>query len=255
MTETPFISRRFSHLEDVDGHPLVPVAREKVAPANASRPDPAAIADIDEVRNAVQGQARPTESGDMDPRLAIFRADYDKDSALQGRITWAEIQIRLLANNGRYLALALAMEQGGELFGVDSQGNLLICDRGDEPIMTGMNYKNTRNRVLYRHERNQMINGADRNPVSTGYEMFPYSGDSDKSSEIVQYEAHTGKPFIKDPNGREWRSSWVESGEAPSWPRRVDYLPNLTRSYVAGVIPELRNPNRGVRRLLRVRES
>jgi hypothetical protein len=197
------------------------------------------------------------QSVELGPRLAIFKADFDKDSVLQAECSWAEIQSRLLANKGYYLALAQAMEGGGELFGVDRNGNTLFSDRGDEPIMKGMNYKDTRDRVLYKHDRYD-INGKMQTdeagkPMSTGYEMFPFAGDDDKSQEILQYETHTGKPFVKSPDGKEWCSSWVESGENSSWPRRVYFDLNFGRAYVGGGGPQDGgDARRGVRRLLRV---
>lgn len=257
MAERAFISRRFSQLEDVEGNPVIltgPGSKEKAAPVTALAPE------VSLVRDQVRGKAHPLESADADPRLAVFQADYEKDATLKGKILWVEIRNRLLANNGRYLALALAMEQGGELFGVDAEGNPLICDRGDEPIMKGMNYQNTRARVLYQHAHGQMIVDKGGQPaLRTGYEMFPmppyYSSDYDKSPEVLQYEAHTGKPFVKDPNEREWRSSWLESGETRSWIRVVDFSPSKGGAGGDVDSPGNAHPSRGVRRLLRVRNA
>lgn len=253
MAERAFISRRFKYLEDEAGNPIIPTgpgSKEKAASSTALAPE------VSVVRDEVRVQAQPDESADADPRLTTFRADYEGDATLKGKILWVEIRNRLLANNGRYLALALAMEQGGELFGVDAEGNPLICDRGDEPIMKGMNYQNTRARVLYQHDRQpRIIRDGNGQPVATGYEMFPCSGD-DKSEEILQYEAHTANPFVKDPKGREWRSSWLESGEAPSyWPLEIHWYPRNKNSYLSYEDPETRDPNRGVRRLLRVKKA
>ncbi len=207
---------------------------------------------------ATRTQTAEPEAVEVDPRLATFKTDFDKDHAIQAKCSWTEIQSRLLARDGHYLALAQAMEQGGELFGVDAEGNPLISDRGDEPIMKGMNYKDTRDRVLYKHGAdNKMITDKDGQPISTGYEMFPYSGDYEKSPEILQYEAHTGKPFIKSTYGQEWRSSWVESGENPPWPRDVYFIPSAAvgYAYVGNVPPLGEFRYRGVRRLLRVKKA
>lgn len=219
--------------------------------------------DIEALRTAIakeQALAGARESVEVDPRLAAFKEDYDnsENPTLREKCSWAEIQTRLLANEGHYLALAQAMEQGGILFGVDAQGNPLIADRGDEPIMKGMNYKNTRDRVLYKHTSNDkdgtMILGEDQKPISTGYEMFPYVEPYDKSEEILQYEAHTGEPFVKSPNGTEWRSSWAESGENPSWPRAVSFRPDDGYASVSYASPMREFDLRGVRRLLRVKK-
>ncbi len=218
--------------------------------------------DVEALRATISKKQRavtPAESVEVDPRLVTFKADFDQDAALQSRCPWAEIQNRLLANGGHYLALAQAMEQGGELFGVDTEGNPLISDRGDEPIMKRMNYKMTRDRVLYKHNKytkeGKMMIGEDRQPISTGYEMFPYVEPYKKSTEISQYEAHTGKPFVTSPNGDECRSSWAESGENPSQPRSVDFNPldGLTSS-VGNGRSQAEAPARGVRRLLRLKK-
>ncbi len=199
------------------------------------------------------------ESVEVDPRLSTFKADFDADPALQSKISWAEIQTRLLANEGHYLALAQAMEQGGQLFGVDAQGRPLISDRGDEPIMKGMNYEKTRDRVKYKHTSNDengtKIFDENQQPIPTGYEMFGYNGDYNKSDEITQYENHTGNHLVQSPGKKEWRSSWLESGKNPSWPRGVGSDPNFTDSFVDLDYPNLELDVRGVRRLLRVEKN
>jgi hypothetical protein len=199
------------------------------------------------------------ESAEVDPRLTTFKADFDADPTLKSKISWAEIQTRLLANEGKYLALAQAMEQGGQLFGVDAQGRPLISDRGDEPIMKGMNYDNTRDRVLYKHDKNditgKMLSGKDGKPVATGYEMFPYTEPYGKSPEISQYESHKGSKFVKSSNGEEWCSSWLESGENPSLPRALNSYPNGQRSFIGRGDPRAGGDIRGVRRLLRVEKN
>lgn len=132
------------------------------------------------------------DSAETDQCLAIFKADYDSDLALKEKITWQEIETRLLANNGYYLALAQEMEQEGILFGVDKDGNPLIADRGDEPIFKGMNYHDTLARVLYKHKREDKYDRYGRmqrdeagQSIPAGYEMFPYVPVQNKSPEIT----------------------------------------------------------------------
>lgn len=202
--------------------------------------------------------------------LSKFKAEYDKLSPdLQAKCPWEVAQTRLLENDGEKLKLAHAMEQGGVLFGVDKDGKLLFADKGDEPIMKGMNYKDTRDRVLFKHDRldkeGKMELDEEQKPISTGYTMFPYSGDYDKSEEILQYESFTGyhfirpfrlKRFLSQPsdNGPEWRSSWLESEEDPLVPRFIQFNPSNCSTGVsgAGLGPLSEDPDRGVRRLLRV---
>ncbi len=199
-----------------------------------------------------------SEKSESSLSLARFRADFDKmDPGLKAKCPWAEISSRLLANEGRYLALAEAMNEGGILFGVDYSGNPLFADRGDEPIMKNMNYKDTRDRVLYEHDAsNNMVTNKDGNPIPTGYEMFPYRGHREKSNEILQYEAHTKKPFVKAANG-DWCSSWLESGENPSLPRDIYCVTydESTCTYLGYSDPWDFRDFRGVRRLLRIKKN
>jgi len=125
--------------------------------------------------------------------------------------------------------------------------------------MKGMNYKNTRDRVLWKHDRNdiqgKMIIDEAGKSIATGYEMFPYVGDYGKSDEIKQYETHTGKHFVQSPDQKEWRSSWLESGKHPSWPRNVSSRLRDGDSSVGNDYPYFEYADRGVRRLLRVEKA
>ena len=196
-----------------------------------------------------------------EPRLQRYSVQYkDWGGGLKARCSWKEIKDRLLAQNGLYLALAEGMNEKGVLFGVDSENNPLFADGGEEPIMTGMDYANTRNRVLYEFQGDSMKQ-EDGKPVKTGYEMFPYRGEYDKSDEIQMFEATTGKPFVKSPNGAEWCSSWLESGdnpgskENPSLPRYAYFNPSDGYVNVDLDDPQRYRPRRGVRRLLRVKKA
>ena len=223
--------------------------------------DTAAAAEVSDMAAKLGKDATlAIENVDVDPRLTRYKEDYDttKNSVLKA-FPWAEIQNRLLANEGHYLTRAQTMEQGGQLFGVDKQGRPLISDRGDEPIMKGMNYKNTRDRVLYKHDRNdingKLIPGEDGQPQLTGYEMFGYAGDYDKSDEIDQYETHTGKHFVQSRGGYYYRSSWLESGENPSSPGIIRSFPNIVDSSVYYDSRNSSEQDRGVRRLLRLEKA
>jgi len=207
------------------------------------------------VSTTTQPDAQGTVEGNTS--LKRFEADYDKISPdLQAKCPWETAKARLLANDGLQLKRAEAMEQGGILFGVDENGKVLFADKGDEPIMKGMNYKDTRDRVLYKHDHldkeGKIQLGEDNKPISTGYEMFPYSGDYDKSDEILQYESYTGKPFLKSTNVIGYVSSWLESGEDPFSPRDIVF--NLRDGNVYIYDDDFNHGlnQRGVRRLLRV---
>jgi len=197
-------------------------------------------------RPRVEGAlADAAETTPENPTLTRFKAQYeglkpeDKDLC-----TWQEAEKRLLENDGRFLKLAEAMEGGGVLFGVDRSGKLLFADGGAEPIMTGKNYADTRKAVMFAEKEGKQ--------VSTGYEMFPYSGDYEKSDEIRAYEASVKDLFVRSENRDEYRGSWLESGEKPDWPRLVRFYPDGGSAHVFGGIPRRSDPRLGVRRLLRV---
>lgn len=229
------------------------------------RIDPALKAAIDKERGTVSTAASSVaEEVEVDPRLTTFKVDYttSKNPKLTA-FPWEEIRTRLLADEGALLNAALELNERGILFGVDAVGNPLMCDRGDQAVMTDMNYEDTRARVRYRHNSNdkqgQMLKDDKDQPVPTGYEMFPQVDRREKSDEIKQYEAHTGRVFVLPPAGEKYQSSWTESGDNPGsspenqpWPRIVEFEGRLRLAPVRNGYPEQHYPYRGVRRLLRV---
>lgn len=194
----------------------------------------------------------PAESVELDPRLATFKEDFDKDAAMQDRCSWEEIERRLLKDDGRYLDLAKDLEQGGELFGIDSDGNPLICDKGDKLIVEGKNYQRVRSQVFFKRKCTsdnsvELLLDENEKRVYTGYEMFPYSDPNDKSEEILLYEAHTGRPFVGQHS-----SSWLESGSRPFWAHYIIFDPREGIAVVREADPKSIVFHRGVRRLLRL---
>lgn len=199
-----------------------------------------------------------SDAVEVNPRLTKYKEQYDgSGNSKLKNVPWATIQDRILEDEDFQLRAALDLEQGGELFGIDKEGNPLISDGGDEPVVKGMNYPDTRARVHFKHTSNDkagtMIQGEDGQPISTGYEMFGYVEPYNKSDEIEQYEAHAGKKFVQ--NSKEYRSSWLESGKNPSWPRDVGSGPRNAASRVYDDAPKDVYPTRGVRRLLRVKKA
>ena len=197
------------------------------------------------------------ETVEADPYLARYAAQYQRMSEEdKGRMTWQEIKERLEANESRYLNLAKAMEQGGVLFGVDRAGNPLIADAGDEPIMKGMNYWNTREAVY------------GKAGEETGYEMFKVTiGDYEKTEEICAYEKATGKPFVfcpetdkegkKIPEKKRWKSSWLDNrpnvDKTLSKTLTLCFNPHSGKTCMFNDDSSMEDVNRrGVRRLLRV---
>lgn len=182
------------------------------------------------------------ETATENPALARYHVDYAKwDAGMKAKCTWEEVSKRLLANNGHFLQLVLAMHQGGVLFGVDEHGNPLVADKGKDPMdlpHCGLNYPNTLQAVMF--TKNEK--GED---VSTGYEMFP-------ETYIRKFEESSGHRFVASNNGREWRGAWLDSGENPGWPRDASFSPVYQVVGVFSVYPRNGYPYRGVRRLLRV---
>ena len=243
--------------------------------ANALEEDSLSPEKLSEIEDIVKGRkeevrastkVEPAESVETDPRLIKFREDHDRSRNPRLRaFAWAEIKARLLANEGFFLKAAGEMEQGGVLFGVDKYGQPLISDRGDYPIMHGMDYSDTRTRVHWKHTSND-IRGEevlDKNgrAILNGYWMFGLDNDrrDQKGEEILQYERHTGRPFLKPPLEslpQEQRlSSWLEVGSQPgSRPDIIYYSPeeNIAK-IIVGYDAAL--STRGVRRLLRLEKA
>jgi len=216
---------------------LTPADQEKIAALSGVR---------SEVTETLSAKPVAAENAPEATGMASFKAQYESlKPEYKAGCTWQEVETRLAANDGRYLKLAEAMEQGGVLFGVDKDGNPLIADGGVEPILKGMNYPDTRKAVMFTEVKGKQ--------VATGYEMFPYSGDYNKSDEILAFEDSQNEPFVRSENKEEWRGSWLESGEKPGWPWLVYFLPGNGDADVGGDRPQYSGPGLGVRRLLRVK--
>lgn len=178
-----------------------------------------------------------------EPRLQGYRSQYERWNAnLKGRCPWQKIKSRLLANEGRYLILAEGMNEGGVLFGLDKENNPLFADGGDEPIMKGVNYFDTRDRVRNKFDDHGEMIKVGEKPVSTGYEMF-------SADEVSMFEEFTGKPFVTS------CSLWLESGEDPGGIHSISYNVDVDECEIWSTIPQSTISNRGVRRLLRVKEG
>lgn len=213
--------------------------------------------------------------------LAKLKADFDRGIRLIGAdrsvkekptdLTWEKVEARLLAENGAGLKKASEMQGGGELFGVDEQGRLLIKDRGNEPVMFGFD-KTGKAIMIYDRDENQMaqlaeegarvanyyeiyeaVYGPEGKP--TGYELFPDAPDYEKKGAIAAVEEVTQVPFVKSANGNEWRASWLDSGRNPdrnAYARDVRFGPGYQRTYVRNDYPYDGRDGRGAVRLLRV---
>lgn len=170
---------------------------------------------------------------EADPSLARYGEQYSRwDAALKSQISWELVRGKFLANDGKYLKLAAAMNEGGVLFGLDGKGNPLVADGGVEPVMTGMDYENTRSAV-----------------TESGYRMFPCSDDYDKSFEILNFEKFTNEPFIRSADKKEWMSSWLERDTAGGT-RVISFRIGYGDTYVHFENGKFAGNSCGVRRLL-----
>jgi hypothetical protein len=202
-------------------------------------------------------------------RELLFMRYYPQLAKLDGptrsRISWKNLQKRLVADNARYLKLAADMLGGGLLIGVDKEGNPLFADAGNELGFRGMTYHDARNRVLYKHSGTQMIM-CDGEPVSTGYELFKPAKQSVinmhdhkrrrfniVSKEMKQYEAAAGTKFVLSERGG-FAGSWLESGAKPVLPQVAECAAGGSHVVIRRWDSGDHTPNIGVRRLLRVKK-
>ncbi len=206
------------------------------------------LSDADRARLAVLGTrgkiagvpATPVTVREKDPTLEVYRKQYNcMPSAAQVQCSWEEVKARLLGNSGQDLERAGNIPGGQPvLFGVDKDGNPLIANGGPGPILTGMNYANTRKAVHFAEK--------DGKPVPTGYEMLSEEVD------IRTFEAFTGKPVVQLAEGQDWAGIWRESGDNPGWARSARVYAGNTRANLYEYYPGFHDPGLGVRCLLRV---
>jgi hypothetical protein len=192
--------------------------------------------------------------------LAVYRQSYDRlsdDAKL--RCGWETAAARLLANGSEKLKKAEAMQGGGELVGIDSKGKALFKDRGVEPVMYGFDNED-RLICIYDREPEQMgkiKKWADYSEIrgqvlKDGYELFADDGNYNFSDEMKQAEDHTKEPFVASKDRKEWRVSWLESGDKPAVARFVLFYPVVGRVLVGDDDPAHRVDSYGAVRLLRV---
>lgn len=202
--------------------------------------------------------ASSLEEGIDEIRLNSYKENYSKWLEVEkSQCSWEEVKTRLLANNGKYFRLAEKLQDRGILFGIDAEGNPLIADGGDDPVLRGRLYSESRVIVL-----------------DSGYELFPSSADDEskfeknlqKSAEIVTYERFTGKPFISsnivmpkftNPLPSQRVAAWLESGKNPRTAKMIQYSPESGACHIfeKGTSHESKNRNRGTKRLLRLKKS
>jgi hypothetical protein len=185
---------------------------------------------------------------------------------IRQRCVWETVSARLLANGGEKLKLAQAMQGGGELVGIDSEGSAMFKDKGSEPVMYGYDEKSQMMRIYNRDpEQMKMVKmWANYSEICAkvteeGYEMFACdSRDSNGdygflSEEMQQVELNTGKQFVASEDRKEWRASWLKSdkrSDGKVWNADFSEVDHTVGVYATE--PTRTSEERGVIRLIRV---
>jgi len=194
------------------------------------------------------------------PGLALYRQQYDRlPDDIKARCGWEDAIARLLANGGEKLKLASAMQGGGQLVGIGTEGKALFKDKGVEPVLFGYD-KEKRLLKIYDRDPEQMklvVYWADYHEVreqvlKDGYELFVDNGYYGFGNEMKQVEAHTKEPFVASANRDVWRVSWLESGDKPVNARCAYFNPVGCRVGVTGITPAGNGDGYGAVRRLRV---
>lgn len=232
------------------------------------------------------------------PELAQLKADYNKivdfvktatDEQRQelkkkkawiylermAEMHWEQVLASLRERNAvnpekTNLEMVTDMQGGGELIGVDENGNILFKDRGTEPVMFGFD-EGGASMMVYDRDEEQMarlmkianydetcefVYGTDQ---PTAYELFPGNGGGQVKGMMAAVEAVSQTCFVQSSSGEEHRSSWIYfqgrnlSSSSPPW--AVYFLVNEKKTRVHTTDHSIRNPNRGAIRLLRIQSK
>lgn len=181
-----------------------------------------------------------------------------------------QVHEALLAQNGLGLERAMAMQGGGELFGIDENGQFLFKDRGTEPVMFGFD-ANGKLLTIYNRDPEQMeqvqewatyeqiyeaVYGPEGQP--TGYELFPDSPDCQKIGMIRVIESIncTDLPFVHGTEENEARASWLNSGRNLAPDVRhipvIYYHSSFGYTIISLSLVQIKENDRGAMRFLRV---
>ena len=219
---------------------------------------------IEAVRKEYEGVIKGGESEKESEKLTAALSRYEKEYAsipdnIKSRCSWNDISERLLANDSEKLRLADAMQGGGQLIGIDKKGKALFRDKGVEPVMFGFDQDDN---LIQIYDRNPEEMGTVKKWANyfecrtqlkkDGYEMFSNDGEFDFSEEMKQSEDYTEEPFVASENRRDYRASWLESGDKPGRAHGVLFDSVFGSVGVCNVNPENRDDGYGVVRLLRV---
>lgn len=139
-----------------------------------------------------------------------FKDNYGRIPSYQHRYcSWEIIEERLKADNYKKLQLAMAMQNGGELFGIDKEGKALFKDEGTEPVRYYLDGDGGKWRECFNGAKADAICPiwAGYNQIASiiaaqGYEFFA------TEEEARMAEKYTGKPFVV--RGNEFITSYIK---------------------------------------------
>ncbi len=211
-----------------------------------------------DVTKALSAKPVSAEITPEDPRLADYKAQYEAlpDDHKNG-FTWEQVAARLSANPEK-LQKALNMQGSGQLWYVESNGEVQTKDKGAEPVMYGWD-EDDKLVQIYGRDSEQMgkvkkwANSAEieARVVTDGYELFEADGKANDNycfSDDMRRAAavNDDQLFVADEDGQEWRDSLLKNACGA----RFD--PNDGDIFVYDVDPDYRDDDRGVVRRLRI---
>ena len=177
---------------------------------------------------------------------------YGLPDEIKTRCPWEAITERLFANHSEKLNLAIAMQGGGEFFGIDSEGKALFKDKGVEPVMYGFDEECELLRIYDRDPKQmkQVVEWAIYRAIvyqvyEDGYEPFPDDGDYGFSDEMKQ-ALHTNKHFVASADGTTHRESVLKNA------RRALFNPDTGKVKIISTNVVYWGGDHGAMRLLRV---
>ncbi|MFH0820766.1 MAG: hypothetical protein V1908_03250 [Candidatus Peregrinibacteria bacterium] len=212
------------------------------------------------LRDTLAGVGEAADAAAEAAALKRYQHEYESlPQDAKGRLTWEAVSEKLLANESAKLKKARAMQGSGHLFHITESGDVLVKDRGVEPVMYGWDKPE-------REEGRQLVQiygrvpdlmatikqWADATEISArvtadGYELFEDDGEYGFSEEMKRAAAvNENGLFVASQNRNEWRDTVLKNA------RFARFRPVAGYVFVDGVAPGNRSGTRGAVRLLRV---
>ncbi len=193
-------------------------------------------------------------------KLIVYYQEYTSlPDWIKSSTNWKDIATRLLKNDGEKLKKVKDMQGESQLVGIDAKGKALFKDKGVEPVMYGFDEEGKLLKIYNRdpEQMERVVKWANyfemrEQVLKDGYELFADNGYHNFSEEMRQAADHTKEPFVASKDRKEWRASWLESGDRPGNACNASLRSGGGDVHVFGENPEIRSDGSGVIRLLRV---